>query len=379
MLTRHFYIEQSIIEQITTDLLKYNPDSIILFISGIDHPYFGTTKLHPNIIFKYIPYDISKFYQYDYTTFRPNIKAFLSTFFKDLYTRPIKIHIIGQWASPDDIKKEFQIMSEDGNGKWKNLQIVNQDEEPNYYILLNFPSHINQDYANKVFSDTKKVLFFHMEPSIFYKQFGFFADPPPIFKVLGTHKNQRNLMCWQIGKTYQELSTSDYSIQKVESETGAVMSAVVSSLYNWPGHKLRIDFLKFLEKEHPEFKLDLFGKSNDHKFTNYRRALPFLKKEEGLIPYKYTFNSENSSTEKIIDSILCECLCFYWGCPNLEDYIDGYAFIRLDINDPEKSYQVIINSIQNNEWEKRLPIIKKMKNKILNELQIFNHIHELLN
>jgi len=31
-----------------------------------------------NVIFKYIEYDISKCYEYDYSTFRPNIKIFLS-------------------------------------------------------------------------------------------------------------------------------------------------------------------------------------------------------------------------------------------------------------------------------------------------------------
>jgi len=31
-----------------------------------------------NVIFKYIEYDVSKFYNYDYTSFRPNIKKYLS-------------------------------------------------------------------------------------------------------------------------------------------------------------------------------------------------------------------------------------------------------------------------------------------------------------
>lgn len=74
MLTRSYYIEQDIFERLTSELLNYHPENIIIFISGIDHPYFKST---PNIIFKYIPYDISQFYQYDYTSFRPNIKNFL--------------------------------------------------------------------------------------------------------------------------------------------------------------------------------------------------------------------------------------------------------------------------------------------------------------
>ena len=79
LLTRHYYIEKSIFEQIIEQLLNYNRDSIILFISGTNHQYFNNMN-NKNVIFKYIEYDISKFYDYDYTTFRPNMKIFLENF-----------------------------------------------------------------------------------------------------------------------------------------------------------------------------------------------------------------------------------------------------------------------------------------------------------
>ena len=76
LLTRHYYIEKDIFQQIIEDLLNYNDDSKILFISGINHKYFENMN-YTNVIFKHIEYDISKFYDYDYSTFRPNIKNFL--------------------------------------------------------------------------------------------------------------------------------------------------------------------------------------------------------------------------------------------------------------------------------------------------------------
>lgn len=79
LLTRHYYIEKSIFEQIIEQLLNYNSDSIILFISGTNHQYFNNMN-NKNVIFKYIEYDISKYYDYDYTTFRPNMKIFLENF-----------------------------------------------------------------------------------------------------------------------------------------------------------------------------------------------------------------------------------------------------------------------------------------------------------
>lgn len=74
MLTRHYTIDQTIFESIMETLLKN--DSTLLFISGTNHPYFETMN-YKNVIFKYIPYDISQFYNYDYTTFRPAIKDYL--------------------------------------------------------------------------------------------------------------------------------------------------------------------------------------------------------------------------------------------------------------------------------------------------------------
>lgn len=79
LLTRHYYVEQEIFQKIMEFLLHLNNESIILFISGTNHTYFENIQ-NKNVIFKYIHYDISKFYNYDYTTFRPNIKMFLSHF-----------------------------------------------------------------------------------------------------------------------------------------------------------------------------------------------------------------------------------------------------------------------------------------------------------
>lgn len=77
LLTRHYYIEEEKFQQISDYLLKYNSESIILFISGTNHKYFENIN-YKNVIFKHIEYDVSKHWNYDYTTFRPNIKTFLS-------------------------------------------------------------------------------------------------------------------------------------------------------------------------------------------------------------------------------------------------------------------------------------------------------------
>ncbi len=77
---------------------------------------------------------------------------------------------------------------------------------------------------------------------------------------------------------------------------------------------------------------------------------------------------DNYATEKIWEPILCECLCFYWGCPNLGNYIDDKSFIRLDISNPEKSLNIIKTAIKENWWEQRYQNILNAKNTILNKI-----------
>jgi hypothetical protein len=92
--------------------------------------------------------------------------------------------------------------------------------------------------------------------------------------------------------------------------------------------------------------------------------------------YKYVLGVENNSeynyaTEKIWESILCEALCFYWGCPNLEDYIEPLSFVRLPLENPAAAQQIIERAIAEDWWTQRIEVIKKMKAKILNELAFF--------
>ena len=77
LLTRHYYIDENTFNKIKQVLLRDNDNSIILFISGTNHIYFENKK-DERVIFKFIHYDVSKFSDYDYYSFRPNVKEFLS-------------------------------------------------------------------------------------------------------------------------------------------------------------------------------------------------------------------------------------------------------------------------------------------------------------
>jgi hypothetical protein len=82
MITRHYYIKEKDFDDIIETLLKYNKENKIIFISGIEHSYFNEKKYENKIIYKYILYDIKKFYEYDYSHFRPQVEDYLKKILK---------------------------------------------------------------------------------------------------------------------------------------------------------------------------------------------------------------------------------------------------------------------------------------------------------
>jgi hypothetical protein len=196
------------------------------------------------------------------------------------------------------------------------------------------------------------------------------------FLKVYTHKEDFNSVEWHISLTYEQILL--HSPDKVRT-----LSAIVSGKYVDPGHRKRIDFIKYLEqKQDPTVSIDVYG-SNTFNYINYMNTLPYHCKDDGLLPYKYHFTAENHSipnyfTEKIVDCILSETLCFYWGCPNINEYIDPQAYIQLDLDDQQGSYDIVRNALKEDEWSKRIHVLRAEKKRILQELSLFQRITKCL-
>lgn len=254
----------------------------------------------------------------------------------------------------------------------------------NFYLT----DSLDADYifaVNKVPEDSKvhcrKVILAQMEPNVrmngWREQFdSWYDDNPTQFCYYLRHEYSLNNLEWHLQKTVKELKEP---IQKTRAD---VISSVMSSQYFMDGHKLRIDFLKYLEAN-TDVKLDIYGKTNHRNFKNYRGSLPSWNKNQGLLEYKYTFHAENCGnknycTEKLIDAICAETLCFYSGAPNISDIIDSRAYILLDLRDKEASAKRVLEAIQNNEYMHRIEYIRKEKEKILTRLQVAPRIEGLI-
>lgn len=317
--------------------------------------------------------------------------------------------ILNNWnSSQKELCEEFFKQSQNNKGKWNNIQMVTHNS-PDFYVIL------NGLLTDKLPCEPNKIILLQMEPPFrlciddndprtFYyngengkmesrnldqnnkfkpnniwlkENYEFFH-----YKLLPNH---RQGIQWHLKCDYNFLINNSFVKTKI-------MSSIISNLNYLPGHQKRNKFLFYLDNAN--FNIDMFGKQFKTKkyanltlyntLKNYKGELPKWSCENALMPYKYTFNSENCNeinyyTEKVNNAILCECLLFYWGCPNLEDYIDPNAFIRLDLDKPKESLKIIEDAIKNNEWEKRIDIIRKEKLKILNELQLFPTIENIIN
>jgi GR25 family glycosyltransferase involved in LPS biosynthesis len=278
-------------------------------------------------------------------------------------TKKIRVRMIGHyWLTSKEVCDEWNKLTK-GNYTWNNIQFTWETNNIDYYIIINKP---NNDYF-----DPARTIIFHMEP--YHTQWGIntwgeWAQPDETkFLQVQSHKNACNVASWQINQTYTELSKDEI----LEKHDHNMISTVCSSKYQDDGQQKRINFLRYIEgKNDPVVSFRLYNRENLAGFKNFTLIPQYSGKELGLMKYKYYFMCENSSeynyiTEKLWEPILCHCLCFYWGCPNVSDYVDPRAFVQLDMNDFEKSFEIVKQAIQENWWEQRLPFIREERKKIL--------------
>ena len=288
-----------------------------------------------------------------------------------------RVKMICNWTTSEKLCKEWSNMCEDESlMRWKNIQITwsNDPSEVDYYVIINKP------WSDEEYYDPKRTIVFQMEPwvndeskSWGVKTWGEWATPNPAdYLQVNTHKTSLNNVQWQIKLPANDIVEKVVKVNKV--------SSICSNKNFDTGHILRNKFIEYVDSLNI---LDVYSKENYNNVSSYVSPLLDDNKVNGMLQYKYYFMAENNSennyaTEKIWEPILCECLCFYWGCPNLEDYLDPRCFVRLPLEDLEKSAQIMKQAMDEDWHTQRLPYIREVKAKILNELGFFPRLKKLL-
>lgn len=147
-------------------------------------------------------------------------------------------------------------------------------------------------------------------------------------------------------------------------KTGLISTVCSQRTGNVTLHSTRVDFTWRLKEAIDE--LDIFGHG----------VLPMNDKADALSPYQFHVAVENHVydhhiTEKLPDAFLGFTLPFYHGAPNAADYFPKESFIPIDINDFERSREIISSHIANNEYKDRLPYIIEARRRVLEEQNLF--------
>lgn len=275
----------------------------------------------------------------------------------------VKIMLLCNWCSTEELTTLWNKMNYLNSG----IELVLKD--PDFWVIIN--AYSGQNY-NK-----KRSIVFRMEPRMIENPniWGEWANPKDedFLRVLRHEKGDFNNCEWHLSKSCTELL--NYNPIKTK-----IFSTVLSDKYRDVGQVKRIDFVKFLEKKGMD--IDVYG-NNKWDYKNFKGTLPYHKKDDAIFPYKYTFNCENNSifnyfTEKLLDGILGECLTFYWGCPNIPEYINPKAFVKLELSNFEEDYNLILRAIKEDWYSQRLPYIREAKQKILTEMQFIPRIKQVL-
>jgi len=287
----------------------------------------------------------------------------------DLYVKKraipsIRIQMMCDWCSSEQLCREWSNMCLD-EFRWNNIEITWDNVNIDYYVIIN--------RTNETDYDKSRTVVFQMEPWVYdeeknwgVKTWGDWSVPRGFMKVFA-HKNELNCVQWHI-------PTINIGIEKQDK-----IISILSRKNFDDGHIKRIEFIRKLE-ESGFYGVDVYGAENFHNYKNY---IGKTADKSEMALYKYCFSCENNweknyATEKIWEPILCECLCFYWGCPNLEAYIDGGAFVRLDLNDFEGSMAIVKRAIEEDWWGSRIDIILREKKKILEEIGFFPRLKKEL-
>lgn len=246
-----------------------------------------------------------------------------------------------------------------GNARWKNL-VFTDSKDFDVAVVLTAPWSECHDFAPN-------------------RAVRFLTEPP----ASSHHRDVADTVCpmylplpWWINSARR----SEIVKVRIPDEKTGLISSVTSELAYMEGHAKRLYFLKAFDVLVQE-GLDIFGKQYSGKifstFRNYRGELK--DKYDGLIPYEYHINCENSFvdgyfTEKLLDPIIAESLCFYDGCTNVEKFIDPRAFVQINIDNIKESVHKIEQCINDGYYEKLLSRILREKRRIIYELNPLNII-----
>ncbi|OGC46090.1 hypothetical protein A2V49_04565 [candidate division WWE3 bacterium RBG_19FT_COMBO_34_6] len=197
------------------------------------------------------------------------------------------------------------------------------------------------------------------------------------------HQNilfEQQALPWHVGrnqKNHENIGFSlDYdSLKKINIDNieRKLLSVIISNKAFTAGHKRRLKFVEYLLAQ-KDISLDVFGRGFNE----------IADKWDTVYNYKYHLVLENFIvndywTEKLSDCFLGGAYPIYSGAPNIEKYFDKRSLNQINIDNFNKSKEIILKTIRSNKYEEAFPFIIDSRNKVLEEYNIFPFIVNIIN
>ena len=174
-------------------------------------------------------------------------------------------------------------------------------------------------------------------------------------------------LMWYYGLPFgdkEHITWDQMAAASLPQKTATISTVCSERVGNVTLHSTRVNFTRKLKLDLPE--LEVFGHGV--------RAM--VDKAEALDPYMFHIAVENHVyrhhlTEKLPDAFLGFTLPFYHGAPNAGDFFPKESFIPIDINNYERSRDIIRSHLANNEYYDRLPYIIEARRRVLEKENLF--------
>lgn len=277
-------------------------------------------------------------------------------------------------------------------GRWRNCFFYEDDriKECDWLVVYSHvlkEEHVQCPAKNTIYVDPEPPTI-RLRGERFLKQFSYVVTCRRDLKLRGTINTQQGLL-WHVGMQMESSGrhrdldftfSSSVGITRGYDEFNnheaprktKLLSVMSSDKAFTDGHRRRRAFIEVLKNRFGD-SVEIYG----------RGIKDISDKWDAIADYKYHVAIENSAhpdywTEKLSDSYLAGAYPFYYGCPNLSDYLPSSSFTRIDINDPQRAVEIIAEGIGANLYENSLESLKEAKELILNKHNIFAVLSDLI-
>lgn len=276
------------------------------------------------------------------------------------------------WSSSEQVYNDYRFQTPSNLGIWEDIEATTNLDEAEFLVIQ------DECYDSNVLSrfEPQKRLYFNREalsthlknqyPSSEFNRFSYWDGTGylPLRWWYGSN--------WSSGGVNQDYD----SLMNLElPEKTKSLCCVLSDKEMTEGHRLR---KKFTQNFIGKYNFDLYGS------VGFRNSeIPNNDKFSVLKQYKYCLGFDNQDFIKdffgtqCTDTLLAWTVPIFWCGQDLSKYLPEGSFIQFNARDLNEIDR-IIDIIENDDYESRIPAIKEAREYLLNKHNFFPTIKKLI-